>query len=141
MMTKDDVKALTAVLAGLAGLATAVGSCNQAAQERFKAENKIYTVLAAGQKQQGSDLAELHNQITELRGYLQALRDRIPPELPSALPSVSPALPHLVPLLRPLHALGPLPSPAPEALPELPSASPAPVQRPLPRFEDLTAPP
>lgn len=123
-MTSADLKTLTALLTGLAGVATAVASCNTAAQERLKADNKIYTTLADGQKQQGTELTELHRQLDELRGYLQAARAM--PPMPIPAPSSSAPV-----VLTPLRQLLLKP------LPPLPPATPRPVLKALPQFNAL----
>lgn len=142
-MTKEELKSLTALLVGLSGLATAVGSCNQQVQERIKADSKIYTTLADGQKQQATEILEIHHQLDEVRGYLQAVRppDASPPPPPAA-PTAT--LRPLTPLSR--FRLAPLPSaassaaPPPAPMPPVPSPSPPPVLRPLPRYEDIASP-
>lgn len=123
-MTSADLKTLTALLTGLAGVATAVASCNTAAQERLKADNKIYTTLAEGQKAQGTELTELHRQLDELRGYLQAARAM--PPVPIPVPSSSAPV-----ILTPLRQLLLKP------LPPIPSAAPSPVHKMLPQFDAL----
>jgi len=119
--TKEELKGYTAVLTGIAGVATAIASCNTSAQERLQADNKIYSVLAESITKQNAEIVTLHKDVDELRGYLQAVRASTPPA------------PALVPLTRPLL---PLPAPAVK-LPDLPPAAPAPALRPLPKFSDL----
>ena len=134
-VTKDQLKGYAAVLTGLAGLATAIGSCNTAAQERLQADNKIYSVLADSITKQGADITALHKELDELRGYLQAMRNAPPPSSAVVAPAagVAPGTRRLVPLSLPA-----LPSASASALPpELPPPAPRAVLRPLPTFGEL----
>lgn len=134
-MERSDVKQLTTLFVALAGVASAVGSCNQAAQERVKADNKIYSTLADAQGVQAKDIMNLHNEISELRGYLESVRRSQEPESDdSGLSSAS---------LTGLHASSGKPRapsleppPAPLLRP-LPPAAPAPTLKRLPKFSEL----
>lgn len=144
-MEKADLKALTALLTGLAGVATAIASCNASAQDRLKADNKIYTTLAESITKRDAEIMELHRQLDEQRGYLQALRASTPPT-PAASGSV-PVTIAPTPLRRTFRlnglALAPLtsasaaPANLPAPPPDLPAPAPAPKLRPLPTFDAL----
>jgi hypothetical protein len=137
-MDRTDLKQLTTLLAALAGVATAIGSCNQAAQERLKADNKIYDTLANAQGAQAKELVSLHNEMSELRGYLEGLRkESVPPPEP---PAETAAPTRTLLRLGRLGGASALPAPAPilkPLPPPLPPAAPAPVLRPLPKFSEL----